>query len=350
MKTSSLRFVFSFCLILIVSCDEPETVVTNFVYRDGSIRRTVEMRSGKQDFRQSQIQVPVDSTWTIEDTLTISEKGDTTWIRTAEKLFGSAAEINTGYSADSSCNSRVKRQAALDRKFRWFNTIYRYSEKIDRIFSNGYPVSEFLNEEELLWYYTPWNEQEAKRNGIDSTKYRALSDSVNRRTNDWFFNSVVAEWIYEFTGQIQKKDQVLIAADTLKAWEKNLLSLTLKNEQDFDTQWENGSILEAAIGRELSMKYRSEADSSLELVEEKIGLPFKQYSMRIAMPGKLIGSNGFADSCKVLLWTVSSDYFLTEDYVMWAESRVANIWAWIMSGAFVVFVFTGLIIRKKKRD
>ena len=67
------------------------------------------------------------------------------------------------------------------------------------------------------------------------------------------------------------------------------------------------------------------------------------------MPGKLIGTNGFIDSSHVLLWPVKSDYFMTEPYEMWAESKIPNRWAWIVSGLFLAFVLTGVIMRVIKR-
>jgi hypothetical protein len=67
------------------------------------------------------------------------------------------------------------------------------------------------------------------------------------------------------------------------------------------------------------------------------------------MPGKLTGTNGFIDNKKVLLWPVNSDYFMAENYEMWAESKVPNTWAWIVSGLFLVFVFTGVIMRIIKK-
>jgi hypothetical protein len=76
---------------------------------------------------------------------------------------------------------------------------------------------------------------------------------------------------------------------------------------------------------------------------------FAGYSLKAAMPGKLIASNGFADSSNTVLWPVSDDFFMTENYEMWAESKVPNIWAWVVSGVFILFVITGLVIRKNKR-
>jgi hypothetical protein len=34
-------------------------------------------------------------------------------------------------------------------------------------------------------------------------------------------------------------------------------------------------------------------------------------------------------------------------FVMEAESRVINLWAWIVSAVFIVFVLTGLFKKKK---
>jgi hypothetical protein len=79
-------------------------------------------------------------------------------------------------------------------------------------------------------------------------------------------------------------------------------------------------------------------------------MDFKDYSIRIVMPGKLIGTNGFIDSTKTLLWPVKSDYFLTEQYEMWAESKIINSWAWITSGLFLAFVLTGVLVRLIKKD
>ena len=88
MKRKSIKIVVSIILILIASCDEPETVVTNYVYPDGSVLRKIEIRNPKNDFKKSALQVPFDSTWTVRDSLEISQKGDTTWIKRAKKDSG----------------------------------------------------------------------------------------------------------------------------------------------------------------------------------------------------------------------------------------------------------------------
>jgi hypothetical protein len=68
------------------------------------------------------------------------------------------------------------------------------------------------------------------------------------------------------------------------------------------------------------------------------------------MPGRVTMSNGFPDSSRIMLWPVRPELFLTEPYVMWAESRVSHKWAWIVSALFILFVITGVVINKKRKN
>ena len=111
----------------------------------------------------------------------------------------------------------------------------------------------------------------------------------------------------------------------------------------------NGILLRKFIGETNALKYKTEADSAISTVTKSFWINFKEYSVRIVMPGKVMDTNGFIDSSKVLLWPVKSDYFLTEPYEMWAESKIPNRWAWIVSGLFLIFVVTGVIIKVIKK-
>ena len=128
------------------------------------------------------------------------------------------------------------------------------------------------------------------------------------------------------------------------------MDIVKKNEEKFDSLWLNGYILKEIIGESNAVKYRVEADSAIKTAEANFLLDFKNYSVRIVMPGRLLGTNGFIDSSHILLWPVESDYFFTEPYEMWAESKAPNIWAWIVSGLFLAFVITGVVVRLIKKD
>ena len=78
-------------------------------------------------------------------------------------------------------------------------------------------------------------------------------------------------------------------------------------------------------------------------------IDFKGYSQCITMPGRLMSTNGFPDSKHMLLWPVNSDYFVSEPYSMWAESKTTNTWAWAVTGLFLAFVTAGLILKTVRK-
>ena len=342
------RLVFILLILLAaISCEEPETVVTNYIHPDGTITRRIEMRNIKNKFEA--LQVPFDTSWVVTDSVEVNEKGDTTWVKRAEKLFKNAEEINSAYRSDSGLNRNVPRHASFQKKFRWFNTEYRFSEQIDKKLKNGFLINDFLNDEELLYFYSPESLRNENENGPDSLKYKLIEDSVNYKTEIWSYKNFVLASIDKFIGLIDGREGQEYIAVALGKNKNEMLDLYKKHGNDLDSLWNNGLVLNDAIGENYAAKYRSEADSAISTVTNDLWLNFKEYSVRIVMPGKLTGTNGFIDESKVLLWPVRSDYFLSQNYVMWAQSKVPNIWAWIVSGIFVLFVLTGITIRVIKK-
>lgn len=347
MKKRILKITLS-VIALLVSCDEPETIVTNFVHPDGTVTRKIEMRSIKNQFSPKDYQVPFDSTWRMSDSISVSEKGDTTWIKIAEKTFPDVASINNTYKEDTTVNSHFDRSTSFKKSFRWFNTEYRFAERIGKIMKDGYPVTDYLGGDELLWFYSPQELRDEKMNSADSLEYKQVNDSVDKKTEKWMLESIISEWIGRFSILTAGKGSDSLIKE-LRSREKQISRIiNEKYTEKFDSLWDNGIILNELIGKDNSEKFRTEADSAMTIAMEELLSDFRNYKVSVVMPGKLTGTNGFSDSTGVLLWPVSSDLFMTQDYEMWAESKSTNTWAWIISGLFLVFVMTGLLIKTKK--
>lgn len=346
MISRKLKLVISMVLVIVASCDEPETVVTNIVHPDGSVTRRIEMKNIENKFEMSDLQVPFDSTWTITDSLEINMEGDTIWVKRAEKLFSNVDEINRTYLSDSGANKDIKRHAEFRKKFRWFNTEYRFSEIIDNKMSYGYPVKNFLSEDELKWFYSPLSLTDEKVNGADSLRFRALNDTVDKKIEKWYLKNVVSEWIGEFTRLTGDAGEDGMSLEALKQREDEFAAILEKNSEHFDSLWAEGTLLREFMGKDNAVRYKSEADSAAELAADHFWVSFSDYTSRTIMPGKLTETNGFVDSSGILLWPVRSDFFLTEQYEMYSESKVLNKWAWVISGLFVIFTVIGVLIRK----
>ncbi len=335
-------------LIMVAACDEPDTVVTDIVHPDGSVTRKIEMRNSKNKFEKADLQAPFDSTWTVKDSMEIGIKKDTIWIKRAEKHFNNVGEINAEYKNDSSINGKIPRSANFSKKFRWFNTVYRFSESVEKQLSSGHPVGDFLNHEELAYFYSPDYIKYNKESGPDSIKYKILRDSIKIKTDNWTIKNITSLWIEEFSRLAGAKAGHELSVEVLKSREDEFIRILSENKDIFDSLWAKGVLLKKFIGEADAVKFKTEADSAFSISLDKILIDYKNYSVRIIMPGKLFATNGYIDSTRNLLWPVKTDFFITEKYEMWAESKTTNLWAWTVSGLFLLFVVTGILLKRKK--
>ncbi len=372
-------------MIILFSCDY-ETHVINTVHKDGSVTRKVIMKNSEEIFEPDKYRVPVDSTWQTQIDMDVNEAGDTSWILTAEKHFGNVDEINEEYINDKGSNQDLERKAYFSKSFKWFTTVFRYSETIDKFMTVTCPVSDFLSDEELKFFYLPGNVRSELKNGNDSLKYEALSDTIDMKSEIWMWTSFVRQWIeifYDLFGDhpdlsIDKEEmlskesgfiQQLIDYEKSEKEEdeeilqlldeendEEVLRLLEEEEKEDDAGDDIELVVTSVLGKKFYSTFKTEIDSAMSVLETMIE-PFvsaDNYDMEIRMPGRIIASNGYAETDTDtetgggILWTVDGDYFLTQQYEMWAESRVNNYWAWIISAFFILFVITGIVIRSKK--
>jgi hypothetical protein len=72
-----------------------------------------------------------------------------------------------------------------------------------------------------------------------------------------------------------------------------------------------------------------------------------KYTHVINMPWQIVRTNADSISGNRLQWNPSSMKFILNDYTMYAESRKANYWAFIVSTVVVVFTLYLFITKKK---
>ena len=183
-------------------------------------------------------------------------------------------------------------------------------------------------------------------NGVDSIKFKVLADSIDKKSEKWIIKNIASLWIDEFSRLTESTAGPELSKESLKSREDELAAIIDSDKDIFDSLWTSNILFRKFIGEEDAIKFKTEADSAMSVAFEKFLVDIRNYSVRIVMPGRLIATNGYIDSTRNLLWPVKSDFFLTDHYEMWAESKITNVWAWIVSGLFLVFVATGIIVKK----
>ncbi len=348
MKFKTLFLILS--LTVLFSCKGYETRVVNIIHKDGSVTRIVTMKNNEAEFLSDKYRVPVDSTWNIEITMEI-EQEDTTWFLTAEKYFTSVEELNAAYDGDSGVNKELSRSASFLKQFRWFNTHYRFSEKIDQTLQVECKLSEFYTDEELSYLYLPGEIQEELNEGPDSLKYMELSDSIEAKYETWLFTGLVREWIEIFYNLFENHPELKITREEMQAMEPLFAENALGDELDEEETFRK------VLGDDFYETFETEIDSSLNILDNQLGAlwDMNEYDVEIRMPGKILASSGYVSTGEPehergIIWTVKADFFFGQPYEMWAESQTTNYWAWVVTGVFVMFVAAGLLFRRKQKE
>ena len=329
-------------MMTVISCEGPETTVTNLVRRDGSVMRKAELQYSKDELSLDDFRVPVDSTWKLHDSISITDKGDTTWFLLAEKLFKSVDEINKAYLADTGKNSVVPRSASHQLSFKWFTTGWRFAEKCGKSLTHGYPAENFLTPEEIEFRKLPSVIREELLAGPDSLRYKSLNDSLDSHTEIWLIRSFVSEWIGDVSSLCASSGKDTLVAGTLRAHAAKFDESALADDGFDNTCAE-------ILGDSIFQKVKPDLDSAMKISEKKFdrSLSFKSYTMKTVLPLKVMASNGYAMPGGEITWPVNGDLFLTDDYIMWAETREVNYWAIFLTT--LVLVTVPLEIRKHTR-
>jgi hypothetical protein len=335
-------FALIVALFMMPGCNEPETIVTNIVHDDGSVTRRVEIRNTEDVFDAEFYRVPVDSSWSISRSVEVSEEKDTTWIMVAEKLFTNIEEINSDYAGADGVNYSLERTASFRKMFRWFNTHFVFTERVERFVPDGMPLASFIGSEEMEFIRLPGSVADELMAGPDSLKYREVSERTDSLINIWMEQSLIRSWMANCTSLL-----VNGGADSSVIKEFNSRESEILEKYSFD--WDADSLIGIVFREEIEAGYKPLLDSALSNLEDRIEAWWEGqvYTVQTRMPGTLTGGNGFFTQTGEVAWPVKPVLYLFDDYEMRAESQVPNRWVWVVSGLFVIIVLAGSIYRAR---
>jgi len=341
---SDRKYLIFLLLLFLPSCITDEVVTT--VFRpDGSFTRIVEFISDREDFDPADLATPLDSTWKIQ---VVRDTADTSRYRVrAEKEYAGVGLLNREYRTMPTTMKAVKREVSFEQKFVWFYTFYYYEETVYGILK-GRPVHDYLTDAELRYLQSDGDELPSSLAGKDSAAVKAFDGQVQQHFRQWLGNSLYDLWYAAMREVVTAHPserftpaRLLAAADTLR-------DLYLKVFQDLTPDETFSRSFRERFGIDLDtlMARYPEAFAGYTKITEA-PLLLVAYENREVMPGKVFDSNAGRTEGEVLAWRVNAARFLPGDMDMFAASRKANYWAWLI--ALFVIIFAAVMFFPKKR-
>ena len=312
-------------IIFLAGCKEVK--ITTTIHPDGSIERSITAKGDSASVPDTAYPFPTLDSWSLS-----TEKKDDGLYYTTTKKFANAEELNA-FFFDPNDSIRIRSQAQLQKKFRWFYTSYSYEETFKHL--NPFsmlPMSEYLTDEEYQLYLADKD-----------------SNDIDKKLEEWQARSFFEEF-YQALYQSMSDEQTLKKMDA----QKEMLYESIK-EWNFDSE-EFAAYFLTNAEKVIGTSTVRQAAKGLEKPDQKFRKYFRLleksitegYDVIVQMPGSIIETTAAEVDRNAADWKIDIDQFNFRDYTVKAESRRLNLLPTILSGLFIVFGLTGLIFANRQ--
>ena len=330
---------------MLTSCFSKKYVISTYIERDGSCRRTIYTQA---DSASNLFPYDLTTGWEITQTDTVVKAYlslKNTKNRIISKKFNSVDELSSGLLQDKIFPVAKE---SLKKRFRWFYTCYTFTAVYSEISDKGQiAMADYLNQDERKFFFQ--GDLSAYK-GLTGMELKELLDDIESRFLAWYNRSIYEEYfqiILHFT-DADFRSELLAVEDTIYSINKKQLSehdffrprimndICLMLDRYFKTN--RFSNLYAENSQKMDEMLKEQGKVNDELLEFSI-----QYEL--AFPGKIIATNSQQQNNGALTWEVNMLKFLSDDYILTAEWRTVNGWAFVVT--FLLFIFAVFCLRRK---
>lgn len=338
MKTSRI-FPIWILILCMTSCSTYHVINTR-INRDGSMTRGLSTVGDSAfmngDNSHSPFLYILNDEWAITryDTVTAFEfmNDKVKFNVRAERTFASPAAFSRKMQAKENLKALAVPREELKKQFCWFYTYYTYSAVYKNL-SDSLPISLnlFLSDAEQRVLFQGEMSALKGMNGME--RYEVL-DGMSAKFENWFKRCE-----FEIT-----YDAIIIELrnNTKTSYNDRLADVrdSVYNSIKFDAQ-EADHLTCEKVSHQLDSYFHTTLFSTfVSQNEQKIGDLIEQKQKLLAlfehniyfsleMPGTVVEANTELRNQDALIWKVDAYRFLSHDYVLKAQSRTCNVWAFV---------------------
>ena len=355
MKTSKFIKVFIVLIVLFIAGCGYKYEVKTVIYADGSCQRTLLVTYGDtlEKFYEGEYPIPIDTTWNLVIKQDTNENGDTVFVHKVTKFFESIEYVNQLYIDDSTEYRVLERSVEFKKRFRWFYTFFDYKESYEKLFDQP-SLSTYLDS--IHYSYAMLTDEEQE-------KYlEEKFDTIQAKLFDQEVEIGLDKWL-EFTIVNSSLDALEKSVANIEAWSMSESEFSRKKDSILDLIDGELEIFDDDDDIYVAIKRVFNIDSLLyqKLEKEETFNDFivkynfwediflNEYVNTVTMPGLIIETNSTKiNDADEVQWNVYWIKYFTDDYEMKVTSRIVNVWAFWVSGGFVLFLIVSYVKFKTK--
>ena len=238
----------------------------------------------------------------------------------------------------------IKATSKLEKRFKWFYTDYTFTETFSCEDSTLFPIplSHFLSADTVSYWFTG---QPNLAQGLSGAEAKELLDGIEKKINQW----TNANWFYEICNVIiSNYDQIQNPPVSKERFSSVRDSLVMQ------PCVLNAEATEGAgdhITNLIDKTFQSDAYKQfLQTYEGGFGaygiLSFgTNYDLQ--MPGTVIDAGMGQYDGDVIHYRLGGERMIPGSYTITASSRVANVWAYIVTALIILLALGSLLLHKK---
>lgn len=337
MKTK--RLVFGLVILIMVLSACSDITVRTIVNSDGSFTRIVTVSGDSSEAFKKELPYPVDASWAMKSKKDTAGKGK--FIVTYTKQYKDCEALKAENGRDTSWLKQLVRPIEIRKRFGFFYSYIEYKEIYAA--ANPFtilPFKAYLTQEDLLWLtrrhpiQVPSDSIKSKEAEDKVMNYLVESATVEiekimvegiRKLNDPNLNAKkvgefhdrirasLSKWSFKDTG---------VFIDSLRIWMDNSTAERLK---------------------EIQPPLFGEFTRKAKFLENLMMM--ENFHVETELPGLITATNSTVLSGNKVSWEVFPMAFLLEDYPMVAESRVINVWAFVLAGIILLGLLSLLVVK-----
>ena len=354
MKTN--YFIMAMLLLLSVTSCSTYYRMSSRIEKDGSMYREIYAQGDSAFLAGDKTHNPFlfqpDANWqlvNLDSTIKFNFWGEEEKlnVKACQKISVTDGEYFTVAKSKEHLNSMAIPMEQLKKKFRWFYTYYIYTATYKELPDKGpVPLDKYLNKEEQIIWFRGDNAAFSGMNGIEQND---KLDKLEAKFGEWYNRSqyeVIWEVIRQFTSQ--KGDTVYV--NRLNELKETVYTNHLSGKDSCgDAGIDDVCALFDKVGQTnyyLEL-YKAHAKAMDNMCEQKIKIAevfYHAIQFELTMPGTLLSSNASLSTNNIMVWKIDGLRLLTGNYVLTAESRVINYWAFGLT-LLIILATLGIFIK-----
>ncbi len=245
--------------------------------------------------------------------------------------------------------ARLKSNANLEKKFRWFYTEYYYEETFNTVADTfKLPATNYADQDIISYWFTGQPNLLEGLNGSEaSEKISKMEPFVTQWFNDNLFK-MCFDYIVSHYDSIQNppvdKEQFVALQDSLA---KSLLKNGNINEKDATEEFEK-FFQSNAYAPFFDDKTPLGQGLSEELAHQ-LNIFWFSVSYSLSMPGEVVNPGTGVLKDGIIYYPLTGERLIPGDYTISATSRVTNIWAYVVTLLILLIAIGTFVYRGRKK-